>query len=53
MALKVEQGKELARQHATKVAADALVHGEQVLVIAREQNAQLVAELAHTRQQAL
>jgi hypothetical protein len=49
-ALKVEQDKALARAHAAKESAATLAAREQVFAAAREQNALLTAELAHTMQ---
>ena len=48
IALKVQQDKDLAREKAAKEAASTLAHKEQVLAGAREQNALLATELAHT-----
>ena len=47
--LKAEYDKELVRQQAAKEAATTVAHMEQVLATAMEENARLIAELAHTR----
>jgi len=50
IALKVQQDKDHAREKAAKEAISTLAHREEVLAAAREQNALLAAELAHTMQ---
>ena len=50
VALKAQQDKDLERERAAKEVAEALAHKEQVLATARENNAILEAELAHTMQ---
>ena len=50
VALKAQQHEDLARERAAREVAAALAHREQVLAAARENNARLEAELAHTMQ---
>jgi hypothetical protein len=50
MAMKVEQGKELAKQQVAKAAANELYYEERLLTATREEIARLMAELVHTRQ---
>jgi hypothetical protein len=52
IALKTEQDKELAKQHAARAATARLELREQVLATTREENNRLKAEQDHARQAA-